>query len=130
MIHAAPLSHGSGVYGLPHVAKAAHHVIPVSGGFDVGEFVELLTAYQGVTCFFAPTMVTRLVNHPTVTRLDPDHLKTLIYGGGPMYVEDLRRALDLFGPKLVQIYGQGEAPMTITALSKAMHADRTHPRYL
>jgi long-chain acyl-CoA synthetase len=130
MVHAAPLSHGSGVYGLPHVAKAANQVIPVSGGFDVGEFVALLAAYRGVTCFFAPTMVTRLVNHPTVTSLDPDHLKTLIYGGGPMYVEDLKRALDLFGPKLVQIYGQGEAPMTITALSKAMHADITHPRYL
>ena len=130
MIHAAPMSHGSGVYGLPHVAKAANQVVPVSGGFDVGEFVELLAAYQGVTCFFAPTMVTRLVNHPSVTRLDPDHLKTLIYGGGPMYVEDLKRALDLFGPKLVQIYGQGEAPMTITALSKTMHADISHPRYL
>ena len=31
-IHAAPMSHGSGLYGLPHVAKAAHQVIPVSGG--------------------------------------------------------------------------------------------------
>jgi long-chain acyl-CoA synthetase len=130
MIHAAPMSHGSGVYGLPHVAKAANQAIPVSGGFDPGELVELIAAYQGVTCFFAPTMVTRLVNHPTVTSLDTDHLKTLIYGGGPMYVEDLKRALDLFGPKLVQIYGQGEAPMTITALSKTMHADIIHPRYL
>jgi acyl-CoA synthetase (AMP-forming)/AMP-acid ligase II len=130
MLHAAPMSHGSGVYALPHVAKAANQVIPVSGGFDLGEFVELLAAYQGVTCFFAPTMVTRLVNYPTVTSVDLNHLKTLIYGGGPMYVEDLRRALDLFGPKLVQIYGQGEAPMTITALSKTMHADITHPRYL
>src|SRR5262249_7243713 len=62
--------------------------------------------------------------------IDTTHLKTLIYGGGPMYVEDLKRALDLFGPKLVQIYGQGEAPMTITALSKAVHADTNHPRYL
>jgi acyl-CoA synthetase (AMP-forming)/AMP-acid ligase II len=130
MIHAAPLSHGSGVYGLPHVAKAANQVIPVSGSFDVGELVELIAAYEGVTCFFAPTMVTRLVSHPTVTSIDTDHLKTLIYGGGPMYVEDLRRALDLFGPKLVQIYGQGEAPMTITALSKGVHADTNHPRYL
>ncbi len=129
-IHAAPMSHGSGAYGLPHVAKAANQVIPVSGGFDVGEFVELVAAYRGVTCFFAPTMVTRLVNHPAVTSLDTDHLKTLIYGGGPMYVEDLRRALDLFGPKLVQIYGQGEAPMTITALSKSVHADTHHPRYV
>ena len=110
MIHAAPMSHGSGLYSLPHVAKAANHVIPVSGGFDLGELVELIAAYQGVTCFFAPTMLTRLVNHPTAPSMDPHHLKTLIYGGCPMYVEDLKRALDLFGPKLVQIYGQGEAP--------------------
>jgi len=130
MIHAAPLSHGSGLYGLPHVAKAAHQVIPVSGGFDIGELVDLIAMYQAVTCFFAPTMVTRLVNHPAAPSVDTHHLKTLIYGGGPMYVEDLRRALDLFGPKLVQIYGQGEAPMTITALSKAWHADTNHPRYL
>jgi acyl-CoA synthetase (AMP-forming)/AMP-acid ligase II len=129
-IHAAPMSHGSGLYALPHVAKAAHHVIPVSGGFDLDELLQLIAAYQSVTCFFAPTMVTRLVNHPMATRVDTNHLKTLIYGGGPMYVEDLRRALGLFGPKLVQIYGQGEAPMTITALSKALHADTTQPRYL
>jgi long-chain acyl-CoA synthetase len=129
-IHAAPLSHGSGLYGLPHVAKAANQVIPVSRGFDIDELVELIATYRGVTCFFAPTMVTRLVNHPTVASMDPTHLKTLIYGGGPMYVEDLRRALDLFGPKLVQIYGQGEAPMTITALSKSVHADTNHPRYV
>jgi acyl-CoA synthetase (AMP-forming)/AMP-acid ligase II len=129
-IHAAPMSHGSGLYGLPHVAKAANQVIPVSGGFDLDELGELIAAYQGVTCFFAPTMVTRLVSHPTATSVDTTHLKTLIYGGGPMYAEDLKRALDLFGPKLVQIYGQGEAPMTITALSKALHADTNHPRYL
>ncbi len=130
MIHAAPLSHGSGLYSLPYVAKAAHQVIPVSGGFDIGELVDLLAMYQGVTCFFAPTMVTRLVNHPAAPGVDTHHLKTLIYGGGPMYVEDLRHSLDLFGPKLVQIYGQGEAPMTITALAKTWHADTNHPRYL
>jgi long-chain acyl-CoA synthetase len=129
-IHAAPMSHGSGLYGLPHVAKAANQVIPVSGGFDLSELAELIAAYQGVTCFFAPTMVTRLVNHPTAASVDPHHLKTLIYGGGPMYVEDLRHALHLFGPKLVQIYGQGEAPMTITALSKPFHVGTNHPRYL
>jgi long-chain acyl-CoA synthetase len=46
-----------------------------------------------------------------------------------MYVADLKRALDLLGPRLCQIYGQGEAPMTITGLSKAMHADCRHPRW-
>jgi len=38
-----------------------------------------------------------------------------------MYVADLKRALAMLGPKLCQIYGQGESPMTITAMSKAMH---------
>ena len=32
-----------------------------------------------------------------------------------------------FGPRLAQIYGQGETPMTITALSKADHADARPP---
>ena len=40
-----------------------------------------------------------------------------------MYVSDLKRALALFGPKLYQLYGQGESPMTITGMSKAVHAD-------
>ena len=46
-----------------------------------------------------------------------------------MYLADLEVALDRFGPRLAQIYGQGETPMTITALSKADHADRDHPRW-
>lgn len=130
VIHAAPLSHGSGLYGLPHVAKAANQIIPASGGFEAGECLDLLRHYRGVTCFFAPTMVTRLVNHPAALNADTRNLKTIIYGGGPMYVEDLVQALELFGPKLTQIYGQGEAPMTITGLSKSCHADSAHPRYL
>ena len=31
-------------------------------------------------------------------------------------VEDLRHSLRTFGPKLAQIFGQGETPMTITDL--------------
>jgi long-chain acyl-CoA synthetase len=46
-----------------------------------------------------------------------------------MYLADLEDALTLFGPRLAQIYGQGETPMTITALSKADHAHRDHPRW-
>ncbi len=41
--------------------------------------------------------------------LRPDNIRTLIWGGAPMYVEDTLRALDRFGPRLAQIYGQGES---------------------
>jgi long-chain acyl-CoA synthetase len=46
-----------------------------------------------------------------------------------MYVADLERALRLFGPRLYQLYGQGESPMTITGLTKSMHAEAAHPRW-
>ena len=130
ILHAAPLSHGSGLYALPHIAKGANNVIPDSGHFDPADIGELLRHWSGVSFFAAPTMVTRLVANQEFAVADHRNLKTIIYGGGPMYVADLLKALDLLGPKLVQIYGQGEAPMTITALSKEMHADRAHPRWL
>jgi acyl-CoA synthetase (AMP-forming)/AMP-acid ligase II len=130
IIHAAPLSHGSGMYVLPHIARAANNVIPQSGGFDSGETLELIAHYPGCSFFFAPTMVHRLINDPRIKNADLKNLKNLIYGGGPMYLDDLRKAMEIFGPRMSQIYGQGEAPMTITMVTRAMHAESDHPRYL
>jgi long-chain acyl-CoA synthetase len=130
VLHAAPISHGSGLYGLPHIARGAVNVVPRSGGVDGEEIVALLQRWPGMTFFAAPTMVKRLASDPAVAAADLSNLKTIIYGGAPMYLADLEDALAVFGPRLAQIYGQGETPMTITALSKADHADRRHPRWL
>ena len=129
ILHAAPLSHGSGLYGLPHIARGAVSVVPHSGGVDGDEIAALLRRWPGMSFFAAPTMVKRLAGDPAIANADLAHLKTIIYGGAPMYLADLEVALALFGPRLAQIYGQGETPMTITALSKADHADRDHPRW-
>jgi long-chain acyl-CoA synthetase len=129
ILHAAPLSHGSGLYGLPHVARGAVSVVPASGGVDGEEIAALLRRWPGMSFFAAPTMVKRLAGDPAVAGADLTNLKAIIYGGAPMYLADLEDALGVFGPRLAQIYGQGETPMTITALSKADHADRDHPRW-
>lgn len=128
ILHAAPLSHGSGMWGLPHVAKGAVSVTPASGGVEGAEIAVLLHRFPGMSFFAAPTMVKRLATDPAIAAADLANLKTITYGGAPMYLADLEDALDVFGPRLAQIYGQGEAPMTITGLSKADHADRDHPR--
>jgi long-chain acyl-CoA synthetase len=129
VLHAAPISHGSGLYGLPHVARGAVSVIPASGGVDGDEIVALLRCWPRMSFFAAPTMVKRLATEDAIRGADLAGLKTIIYGGAPMYLSDLEEALAVFGPRLAQIYGQGETPMTITALSKADHADRDHPRW-
>jgi len=129
ILHAAPLSHGSGLYALPHVARGAASVVPESGGTDTAEIAMLLRCWSGMSFFAAPTMVRRLAAAPVIRAADMSHLKTVIYGGAPMYLSDLEEALDVFGPRLAQIYGQGESPMTITSLSKSEHCDREHPRW-
>ncbi|MEO1192806.1 MAG: AMP-binding protein [Pseudomonadota bacterium] len=121
LLHAAPMSHGSGIYILPFMAAAATQVVPESGGFDPAEIAALCRHHQQISLFAAPTMVRRLVRHPEIAAGGLLGLKTLVYGGGPMYVADSRDALDVLGNRLVQIYGQGESPMTITALNKARH---------
>jgi fatty-acyl-CoA synthase len=118
LVHAAPMSHGSGLYILPYVLRGARQVVPSSGSFDPNEFLDLCERHPGSSAFLAPTMVQRLV---TTGRTRPSNLTTIVYGGGPMYVESLKKAMAAFGPIFAQIYGQGEAPMTITGLRRADH---------
>jgi len=128
ILHAAPLTHGSGLYGLAHLARGSNNII-LPGSFDPESVLDAFAERANVTMFAAPTMVSRLINHPRAGDSDTRGLKTIIYGGAPMYVADLKRALALFGPRLYHLYGQGESPMTITGLDQAMHADAAHPRF-
>lgn len=127
IIHAAPMSHGSGLYALPHICNLGVNVIPESGAFNPTEIFELWAEWDNCSMFAAPTMVKRLVESPL--EISAIGLKNIIYGGGPMYTADAKAALDRFGPRLTQIYGQGESPMTITVLTRHVIADRKHPRW-
>ena len=121
-IHAAPMSHGSGMYIPAYVSRGARQVIPASGGFDPAEFWALCDAHAGVGAFLAPTMVQRLRQSRPSDGQPPRGLRSIIYGGGPMYVQELKQSLATLGPVFVQIYGQGESPMTITWLRREDHA--------
>ncbi|GGB28993.1 class I adenylate-forming enzyme family protein [Allosediminivita pacifica] len=126
-LYAAPMSHGAGLYALVHVLKGAGHICPPSGGFDTAEFLQIATEHGSVSAFLAPTMVHRLTHAARAAGSRGEGLRTVVYGGGPMYRADIEAALDHFGPKFVQIYGQGECPMGITALSRDEIAQRDHP---
>ncbi len=118
LLHGAPMSHGSGLYIPPYVLRGARQVVPESGAFDPDEFLDLCDHHPGSSAFLAPTMVARLVD---TGRARPRNLRALIYGGGPMYLDGLKKAMAAFGPVFAQLYGQGEAPMTITGLRRADH---------
>ena len=132
--YAAPMSHGAGIYAIPHLMTGARHMVPPSGGFDPAELFALGQQLGPLSMFAAPTIVKRLVDHAEAQGLSPDDaaraFKTIVYGGAPMYLADIQRAHRVMGPRFVQIYGQGETPMVGTALSRAQLADAAHPRYV
>jgi long-chain acyl-CoA synthetase len=133
MVYAAPMSHGAGLYAIPHLMARARHVVPASGSVDPAELFELGRAVGPLSTFAAPTIVNRLVDFAQSQGLTPGQaaqsFKTIVYGGAPMYVADIERAMRVMGPRFVQIYGQGETPMVATALSRQHLQDTQHPRH-
>ncbi|MEZ5674516.1 MAG: AMP-binding protein [Thalassovita sp.] len=128
-LYAAPMSHGAGLYNMIHVRMGARHVCPPSGGFEEPEIFDLARHFGNIHMFAAPTMIKRMTSVAKATGERGEGLRSIVYGGGPMYVADIVEAVDHFGPVFIQIYGQGEAPMGITALTREEVADRSHPRW-
>ena len=131
-LYAAPMSHGAGIYSPVFMLHGSGHVFPPSGRFDAAEICDIARALSNVSLFAAPTIVKRLAAHISQTgeRIKGTAaFRTIVYGGGPMYVDDLIRAREAMGDCLAQIYGQGESPMTITTLSRDVIADDRDPRW-
>ena len=122
-VYAAPISHGAGLYQFIYLIVGARHVVPASGGFDSDEILDLAGVLDRLCFFAAPTMIRRLIGAARARGSRGDGIRTIVYGGGPMYLADIRDAMDQFGTRFVQIYGQGESPMTITALHRQAHAE-------
>jgi acyl-CoA synthetase (AMP-forming)/AMP-acid ligase II len=129
-LHLGPQSHAAGLLALPHVAKAAHHILPASGTFDPSEIAVVIDRTPSVSFFAAPTMVRRLVDHPAMAACHLDHLRTIVGGGAPFHAADVRRVLQTFGPRFSNGYGQGECPCTIAALPKRLYTASRSDEYL
>jgi acyl-CoA synthetase (AMP-forming)/AMP-acid ligase II len=88
--------------------------------FEVDRFVTLVAEVEAThVAFLAPTMLRRFVDAVIATGHRPPALASIVVGGAPLYAADLARALEALGPIITQIYGQGEAPMTIAVMPAA-----------
>jgi acyl-CoA synthetase (AMP-forming)/AMP-acid ligase II len=118
VLHVAPLSHGGGLYMLGAVARAAENLIYDRVSFDAADVISLIDRERvTVIAFLAPTMIVMLLD------ADPDatlpSVRRAVYGGAPISLPHAERMVERFGSRFVQIYGQGETPMTITFLDLA-----------
>jgi acyl-CoA synthetase (AMP-forming)/AMP-acid ligase II len=121
MLHAAPVTHASGAFFLPHLFRGARNV--VMERFEPGAFLEALERTAATATFVVPTMMSMLLDDPGVEDAKVS-LRRLCYGAAPAAPSLLERAQDIFGPVLANTYGQAEAPMCITCLQPEDHAGR------
>jgi long-chain acyl-CoA synthetase len=118
LVHLAATSHASGLFGLSFIARGAEHVMMPSGGYDAQEFRDILSARTSVT-FFAPTTLLARMRGDGIGELAASHIRRVLTGAGPVLVQDLKNAVETFGPRVWNGYGQGESPCTITAMDAA-----------
>jgi long-chain acyl-CoA synthetase len=122
VLHCAPMSHGSGIVALPAVARGAVNAITDTASFDVDNLLATVERLKvSHIAFMAPTQIVKTLEDYVPGRYDISSLRAICYGGAPIYVDQLKKAMAVFGPVFVQLYGQGEAPITITGLNAAAH---------
>lgn len=119
VLHCAPLSHGAGFHALAAVARGAENV--VHARFDPAAVLEAVARHRVSAVWLVPTQIRMLLDDGGLEGADLSSLRRVIYGGSPMYLDDLKEALERIGPVLCQLYGQGESPMTITWLRAEEH---------
>lgn len=125
-----PFTHGAGSIAMPLPSLGG--TIVIHDGFDAGKILRTIEERKITHLWLPPTAVYMLLDHPELTRHDLSSLRVFLYSAAPMSVSKLQRCLEVFGPVMVQVYGQTEAPLSCTVLDQRDHLieQNGHPERL
>ena len=116
---ATPITHAAGLVAFYMFAVGA--TIIIVDRADPAQVMESIETHRVTTLFLPPTVIYMMLAHPDVHRRNFSSLQNMIYAAAPMSVEKLRQAMKAFGPVMVQTFGQAEAPMVCTILTREDH---------
>jgi acyl-CoA synthetase (AMP-forming)/AMP-acid ligase II len=117
-----PMSHGAGFF-LPAWFMSGGVAIAMEK-YDPAQLLELAARNAVETIKVVPTMLLQLLAAGLDVGRELPQLRQVIYGAAPMPAQALEDLLGLYGGVFAQLYGQAEAPMCITVLSREDHLDR------
>ncbi|MBP6900680.1 MAG: AMP-binding protein [Burkholderiaceae bacterium] len=123
-----PITHAAGAMIMPVLLKGGTYAM--TQGFSADKFCRLVQRHRITATFLVPTMVYVLLDHPQRTEHDLSSLQLVIYGASPMSPARLIEGMRVFGPVFMQLYGQSEAPNTISVLHQHEHDPEHHPERL
>jgi fatty-acyl-CoA synthase len=114
-----PITHGAGSMIVPTLHHGGTFIL--QQGFDKERVLDAIEQRGINALFLVPTMVYALLDHPRTRTVDFSGLHSLMYGAAPMTPARIREAMGVFGPVLVQGYGQTEAPNALLTLTREDH---------
>jgi acyl-CoA synthetase (AMP-forming)/AMP-acid ligase II len=118
---ATPMTHAAGVLAFPLLSSGA--TIVLMSEPRPARVLAALQAHRINVVFLPPTLIYMLLAEPDVRNYDYSALKYFVYAAAPMAPEKLIEALKIFGPVMMQTYGQVEAPMLVTCLTPFEHVE-------
>ncbi len=116
---AAPLTHTAGVFSLMATLRGGKVVILPRP--DPTLMLDTIEKHRVTELFLPPTVIYVLLDLPGIDERDFSSLRYFLYGAAPMSPEKLRRALETFGPVMIQAFGQTEAAASISCLRPEDH---------
>ncbi|MEH6592556.1 MAG: AMP-binding protein [Halioglobus sp.] len=114
----SPISHAAGFLLIPTFLNGGK--VYLTAGFDPDQVLDLVEKERVNTLFLVPTMIYVLMDHPRIGEVDLSSIESIIYASAPMSPTRLQEALEIFGPVMMQCYGQTEC-IHLTMMRKEEH---------
>ncbi|CAE6911358.1 3-[(3aS,4S,7aS)-7a-methyl-1, 5-dioxo-octahydro-1H-inden-4-yl]propanoyl:CoA ligase [Paraburkholderia domus] len=116
---AAPMTHSAGFLSLSATSRGGTVVVLTKP--DPSSLLRVIERNRVTELFLPPTVIYRLLELPELRNSDCTSLRYFMYGAAPMSIEKLKQAIKVFGPVMLQGYGQTEAPGSIAFLRPGDH---------
>jgi acyl-CoA synthetase (AMP-forming)/AMP-acid ligase II len=121
----APMTHFAGSFIFALTMTGSTHILLDKA--DPLEILQTIEQEKIQILFLPPTVIYMLLSSEKIRAFDYRSLENFVYAAAPMAEEPLKQALSVFGPVMVNMYGQAEAIGPITSLSPTEHMDGDSP---
>ena len=116
---ATPITHASVLPLLPTLLRGG--TVVLQQGFAPDAWLEAVQTHRINYVFTIPTLLYALMDQGHTDSYDLSSLETVVYGASPMSPSRIEEAIKVFGPKLLQAYGQTECTGMSTTLLPHEH---------
>ena len=115
----APMTHFAGTFIFALTMTGSTHVLLPR--VDPAEVLETIERERIQVTFMPPTVIYALLAHPDARARDYRSLEHFVYAAAPMAADKLKEAIAVFGPVMMNMYGQAEAIGPISYLRPEEH---------